>query len=51
MWVVVGRNDRNIVESSCVAFDEGKFGSFVLEQKRVNFKAMSSWEKPRFGNS
>ena len=29
MWLVVGRNDRNIVEASGIAFDEGKFGSFV----------------------
>ena len=53
MWLVVGRNDRNFVEASGVVFDEGKFGSisFVLYLKWVNFKAMSSWEKPRFVNS
>ena len=51
MWLVVGRNDRNFVEASGVAFDEGKFGSFVLDLKWVNFKVMSSWEKPRFVNS
>ena len=45
MWVVVGRNDRNIAEVSGVAFDEGKFGSFVLNQMWIFFKAMSSWEK------
>ena len=39
------------MEASGVAFDEGKFGSFVLDLKWVNFKVMSSWEKPRFVNS
>ena len=45
MWLVVGRNDRNIEEASGVAFDEGKFGSFVLDQMWAFFKAMSSWQE------
>ena len=51
MWFVVGRNDRNIVEAFSVAFDEGKFGSFVLDQMYTFFKAMSSWGWSRFVNS
>ena len=39
------------MDASGVAFGEGKFGSFVLDEKWVNFRSMSSWEKPRFVNS
>ena len=39
------------MDASGVAFDEGKFGSFVLDEKWVNLRSMSSWEKPRFVNS
>lgn len=45
MWLVVGRKDRNIFQASGVAFGEGKFGSFVLDQMWAFFKAMSSWQK------
>ena len=48
MWLLGCRNARNIVEASGEAFVEGKFGSFLLDQKWIIFKLMSSWEKYRF---
>ena len=45
VWLVVGRNARNIVEVAGKVYVESRFGSSALEQMWVFFKAMSSWEK------